>query len=60
MKKNRVYISICSRGFTNNLLNILKCIYKNSLNNNIKISVLIVFNQSKIIKKFQKLLIKII
>ncbi len=58
MKKNRVYISICSRGFSNNLLNILKCIYKNSLKKNIKISVLIVFNQSKKIKKFQKTLIK--
>lgn len=58
MKKNRVFISICSRGFTNNFLNILKCIYKNSLNSNIKISVLIVFNQSKIVKKFQKILIK--
>ena len=58
MKKDRVYISICSRGFTHNLLNILKCVYKNSLNKSIKISVLIVFNQSKMIKKFQELLIK--
>ena len=58
MKKDRVYISICSRGFTHNLLNILKCVYKNSLNKSIKINVLIVFNQSKIIKKFQELLIK--
>jgi len=58
MKKDRVFISICSRGFSHNLLNILKCIYKNSLNKRVKISVLIAFNQSKIIKKFQELLIK--
>ena len=57
-KKNSIYISICSRNFNNNFLNLLKCIYKNSLNTNIKISVLIVFNQSDIIKNFQNILIK--
>ena len=57
-KKNSIYISICSRNFNNNLLNLLKCIYKNSLNTNIKISVLIVFNKSDIIQNSQKILIK--
>ena len=52
MKKDRLFISICTRGFNDNFLNTLKCIYKNSLNvNNIKISVLIVFNQKNNIKK---------
>lgn len=58
MKKNRVCISICSRGFSNNLSNLLKSIYKNSFNKNLKISVLIIFNQSKKIKKFQRKIIQ--
>ena len=57
-KNNNIYISICSRNFNKNFLNLLKCVYKNSLNIDIKISVLIVFNQSSIIKNFQKILIK--
>ena len=53
-KNNNIYISICSRNFNKNFQVLLKCVYKNSLNIDIKISVLIVFNQSSIIKNFQK------
>ena len=58
MKKDRVCISICSRSFSNNFLNLLDCIHKNSFKKNFKINLLILFNQSKTIKKFQKKLIK--
>ena len=58
MKKDRVLITICSRGFSKNFLNILKCVYENSLKSHIIITILIVFNQSKVIKKFQKTLIE--
>lgn len=54
MKKDNVYISICSRGPNTNFFNLLRCIYKNSLNNKIKIKVIIIFNQSEIIKEFIK------
>ena len=54
MKKDNVYISICSRGANSNFFNLLRCIYKNSLNNEIKIKVIIIFNQSEIIKEFIK------
>ncbi len=55
MKKDSIYISICSRGINKNFFNLLRCIYKNSLNNKIKIKVIIVFNHAKIIKEFQKM-----
>ena len=58
MKTDSIYISICSRKFNNNFLNLLKCVYINSLNINIKIRILIVFNQPNRIKNFQKILIK--
>ncbi len=58
MKKDRICISICSRRFNYNFLKLLDCIYKNSLNKNLKINLLIVFNCSTKIKKFQEKLIK--
>jgi len=58
MKKDRIYISICSRGLNNNFLELLKCINKNYIKSNFDIRVLITFNLSKKINFFDKKLIK--
>lgn len=58
MKKNRIYISICSRNINNNLLNLLNCINKNIKNSNLDIKVLLTFNNSKKIKTSENNLIK--
>ena len=57
MKKDKIIISICSRSFNNNLLNLLKCIHKNFLFSNLNLKVLIIFNSSKKIQNLQKKLI---
>ena len=58
MKKDRIYISICSRRYNNNLLALLKCIHQNSIASNLDIKVLITFNNSNKIEYLQTKLIK--
>ena len=58
MKKNKIYVSICSRGFNNNLLLLLDSIYQNSTMSALNIKVLIAFNNSKKIDYLKKKLIK--
>ncbi len=58
MKKNRIYISICSRNYNSNLLNLLNCISQNNRNSDLEIKVLITFNSSKKIKNSESKLIK--
>ena len=58
MKKNRIYITICSRKYNSNLLELLKCISLNNKNSNINLKVLITFNNSKKIKILENNLIR--
>lgn len=58
MKKNRIYISICSRNFNSNLLNLLNCINMNIKNSNLDVKVLLTFNNSKKITISENNLIK--